>query len=143
MSNQPNPNDDYYEEIDENFYSNKSQHSVVYAEMSDPTVSKKKSNLKQSTRNSLKYRNDARLTKLRTVPMRYENTNYFHIDPGEPVSKKLDNKKEPSDSLNNLDLSMDPESIVVALKPEYKVTKKIPNFEDNVSGLYYDSFTKI
>ena len=92
-------------------------------------------NLKQPTnRNSNRSRNELKLSKIRTVPMRYENTNYFNIEPSqEDNNKKVVRRKEPNDSLNNLDLSIDTDHLM-NLKHESKVTKKNTTFDEPVNS---------
>lgn len=123
FTNNANPNDDYYEEIDENFYSNKSE---IYNQSGYSRVlflGGKKSNLKRQSASTTRSRADSKLSKIRTVPMKYENNNYFNVEGNEKKKKKLNQQSEPNDSLNNLDLSIDTENLAI-LKTEPKVIRK-------------------
>lgn len=105
----PNLNDDYYEEIDENFYDHKSA-AVIYANDSIISAGNKKTGQSKLGRQS--QTSVAKLSKIRTVPARND---YF--------GKMGTQSEEPNDSLNNLDFSIDTENLT-KLKSEPKVLRK-------------------
>jgi len=136
-------NDDYYEEIDENFYENKSN---VLAYCSEDAARAPRPSLKQpcsSKTASLKPRSDAapRLSKIRTVPsIRYtvcqealaiDDFKLFKKQPGD--RNRAANKE--NDSLNNLEIT-ETESAALLVKADAKSDRSRANQSEQSNRTY-------
>ena len=111
-------NDEYYEEIDENYYNHNK--NVVYAKDAKSSASQLKSSGHQWSESG---RHEPKLSKIKTVLTHYESANY--MDMGQ---MQMSNQEDPNDSLNNLDFSIDTENLA-HLKCEPRVLRKSSEFE--------------